>query len=77
MGNTSTYAAQKQFNVAKKKHKVDKKKIGQQGKKFPELKMMVNGDYRSSNYTLSSDDEDYNVSLIDSSFIFRLEIPTH
>lgn len=30
------------------------------GKKFPELKMMVNGDYRSSNYTMSSDDEVFN-----------------
>lgn len=34
------------------------------GKKFPELKMMVNGDYRSSNYTMSSDDEVFNVSII-------------
>ena len=62
VGNTSTYAAQKHFNAAKKKHKVDKKKLGNQAKKFPELKMMVNGDYRSSNYTMSSDDEVFNVS---------------
>ena len=34
------------------------------GKKFPELKMMVNGDYRSSNYTMSSDDEVFNVSKL-------------
>lgn len=49
----------------KKTKKVDKKKIqhsGHGGKKFPELKMMVNGDYRSSNYTMSSDDEVFNVS---------------
>jgi hypothetical protein len=39
---------------------VDKKKMGYMGKKFPELKMMVNGDYRSSNYTMSSDDEVFN-----------------
>ena len=64
VGNTSTYNAQKHFNVAKKKHKVDKKKIGHHAKKFPELKMMVNGDYRSSNYTMSSDDEVFNVSNI-------------
>jgi hypothetical protein len=43
-----------------KKNKIDKKKIPT--KKFPELKMMVNGDYRSSNYTMSSDDEVFNVS---------------
>jgi len=42
---------------------VDKKKINHpNAKKFPELKMMVNGDYRSSNYTMSSDDETFNVS---------------
>lgn len=40
-----------------KKVKGDKKKIQNQNKKFPELKMMVNGDYKSSNYTMSSDDE--------------------
>ena len=47
----------------KKTKKIDKKKVhnqGQGGKKFPELKMMVNGDYRSSNYTMSSDDEVFN-----------------
>ena len=45
------------------KNKIDKKKFAQyQAKKFPELKMMVNGDYRSSNYTMSSDDEVFNVS---------------
>jgi len=26
-------------------------------KKFPELKLMINGEYRNSNHTLSSDDE--------------------
>ena len=26
--------------------------------------MMVNGDYKSSNYTMSSDDEVFNVSLL-------------
>lgn len=31
--------------------------------------MVVNGDYRSSNYTMSSDDEVFNVSLL---FIFSL-----
>ena len=46
------------------KNKIDKKKFAQyQAKKFPELKMMVNGDYRSSNYTMSSDDEVFNVSI--------------
>ena len=48
---------------ASNKTKIDKKKFAQyQAKKFPELKMVVNGDYRSSNYTMSSDDEVYNVS---------------
>ena len=61
--NSSSYVAQKHFNT-KKKHKVDKKKMGYMGKKFPELKMMVNGDYRSSNYTMSSDDEVFNVGTI-------------
>jgi len=43
-----------------KKHtkKVDKKKV--LPKKFPELKMMINGDQRNSNHTLSSDDDMFN-----------------
>ena len=49
----------------KKKNKIDKKKFAQyQAKKFPEMKMMVNGDYRGSNFTMSSDDEGFNVSSI-------------
>lgn len=67
-GSQSTYVNQKQFHT-KKKHKVDKKKLHHQGKKFPELKMMVNGDYRSSNYTMSSDDEVFNVSICLNSLI--------
>ena len=60
-GNQSTYVTSKhQQPPAKKKTKVDKKKLN--SKKFPELKMMVNGDYRSSNHTMSSDDEVFNVS---------------
>jgi hypothetical protein len=69
---TSTYVNQKQFHP-KKKHKVDKKKLQAGGKKFPELKMMVNGDYRSSNYTMSSDDEVFNVgnkANISNNFLF-------
>lgn len=38
---------------------MDKKKQTN-AKKFPELKMHVNGDYRGSNYTMSSDDEIFN-----------------
>lgn len=67
----------------KKKGKLDKKKMqhsGHGGKKFPELKMMVNGDYRSSNYTMSSDDEVFNVSysqlIIYLIFICLQEVPT-
>jgi len=58
-GNQSTYVTSKQ-QPPKKKNKVEKKKLN--SKKFPELKMMVNGDYRSSNHTMSSDDEVFNVS---------------
>ena len=47
-------------NPGKKLHKVDKNKFKKNAKKFPELKMVVNGDYRSSNYTMSSDDEVFN-----------------
>ena len=57
----SQYVNHKHLN-AKKKNKIDKSKIHKGAKKFPELKMMVNGDYRSSNYTMSSDDEVFNVS---------------
>jgi hypothetical protein len=33
-------------------------------KKFPELKLMINGEYRNSNNTLSSEDEGLAVSLL-------------
>ena len=55
--------------MKKKKAKVDKKKQTN-AKKFPELKMHVNGDYRGSNYTMSSDDEIFNVSFYFSNFQF-------
>jgi hypothetical protein len=61
--------------IAKKKNKIDKSKIKQGGKKFPELKMMVNGDYRSSNYTMSSDDEVFNVSFFNN--LYFLLVPTN
>ena len=51
-----------QQNQAKKK-KLEKKKNGGNPKKFPELKMVANGDYKGQNYTMSSDDELFNVSL--------------
>ena len=39
-------------------------------KKFPELKLMINGDYRNTNNTLSSDEEaNLAVSLIFVNFI--------
>lgn len=31
-------------------------------KKFPELKLMINGEFRNQNNTLSSDDDSFNVS---------------
>jgi len=44
-------------NVQKTKGKsVDKKKV-LPTKKFPELKLMINGEYRNGNNTLSSEDE--------------------
>ena len=42
--------------------KVDKKKV-LPTKKFPELKLMINGEYKNQNNTLSSDDETLNVSV--------------
>jgi len=44
-------------NVQKSKGKsVDKKEVPPT-KKFPELKLMINGEYRNGNNTLSSEDE--------------------
>jgi len=42
--------------------KLDKKKV-LPTKKFPELKLMINGEYKNQNNTLSSDDETLNVSV--------------
>jgi len=39
--------------------KLDKKKV-LPTKKFPELKLMINGEYKNQNNTLSSDDETLN-----------------
>jgi len=41
----------------------DKKKVLPTSKKFPELKLMINGEGRNSNNTFSSDDEGMNVTL--------------
>jgi hypothetical protein len=43
-----------------KKQKIEKKKIQNNKKKFPELKMMGGIEGKSSNYTMSSDDELFN-----------------
>ena len=40
-----------------KKSKIEKKKIQNSKKKFPELKMLGGIEGKSSNYTMSSDDE--------------------
>lgn len=44
--------------------KVDKTKLTKKNpkKQFPDLKMMANGEHRNSNYTMFSDDEQFNVS---------------
>ena len=38
-------------------------------KKFPELKLMINGEQRNHNNSLSSDDENFNVSRMQAIFI--------
>jgi hypothetical protein len=47
-------------------------------KKFPELKLMINGEYRNQNNTLSSDDDSFNVSgsLFELSVSADKEVPT-
>jgi len=40
--------------------KIDKKKVLPVTKKFPELKLMINGEQRNHNNSLSSDDENFN-----------------
>ena len=42
--------------------KQDKKKALPVTKKFPELKLMINGEHRNNSNSLSSDDENLNVS---------------
>lgn len=42
--------------------KIDKKKVLPVTKKFPELKLMINGEQRNHNNSLSSDDDNFNVS---------------
>ena len=42
--------------------KVDKKKVLPVTKKFPELKLMINGEQRNHNNSFSSDEENFNVS---------------
>lgn len=45
-------------------NKIDKKKVLPVTKKFPELKLMINGEHRNQNNSLSSDDENFNVSSL-------------
>ena len=42
--------------------KIDKKKALPVTKKFPELKLMINGEHRNNSNSLSSDEENLNVS---------------
>ena len=42
--------------------KIEKKKVLPVTKKFPELKLMINGEQRNHNNSLSSDDDNFNVS---------------
>ena len=51
----------KNYGASKsKKQKIEKKKFQNNKKKFPELKMMGGIEGKSSNYTMSSDDELFN-----------------
>ena len=43
--------------------KVDKKKVLPVTKKFPELKLMINGEQRNHNNSFSSDEDNFNVSF--------------
>jgi len=47
-------------------------------KKFPELKLMINGEYRNSNNTLTSEDDSLAVSSLSlvSNSLMRV-VPTH
>jgi hypothetical protein len=47
-------------------------------KKFPELKLMINGEYRNSNNTLSSEDDSLAVSplSLESNSLMRI-VPTN
>ena len=44
--------------------KIDKKKALPVTKKFPELKLMINGEHRNNSNSLSSDEENLNVSKL-------------
>jgi hypothetical protein len=45
-------------------------------KKFPELKLMINGEYRNSNNTLSSEDDSLAVSHLPRSNSTMLVVPS-
>lgn len=55
--------------MAGDKKKIDKKKALPVTKKFPELKLMINGEHRNNSNSLSSDDENLNVSIPSLSFL--------
>ena len=50
--------------------KIEKKKVLPVTKKFPELKLMINGEQRNHNNSLSSDDDNFNVSNY---FVFLID----
>lgn len=50
------------MSVAGSGKKIDKKKALPVTKKFPELKLMINGEHRNNSNSLSSDEENLNVS---------------
>jgi hypothetical protein len=61
--HNSSFQVQSGKNMNKqKKQKIDKKKV-LPAKKFPELKLMINGEQRNQNSTLSSDEDNLNVRI--------------
>ena len=62
-GGSGDTSFQQNKSFQKKSNKrLDKKKVLPTTKKFPELKLMINGEGRNSNSTFSSEDDNLNVS---------------
>ena len=69
----SSFQHNKSFQKKSNK-KLDKKKV-LPTKKFPELKLMINGEGRNSNSTFSSDEDNLNVSPLNCAW--SVAVPSH